>query len=106
MPQRQCRIPVNGGAVQPVAMRSLRCAHVQHPGCALTCKPPLHPGHLCAVARISLVKPDKARAIEDMIIMAARRGQIQEKVGWAGQLRRPVGWAWLGRQQLACERGG
>jgi programmed cell death protein 5 len=33
-----------------------------------------------AVARISLVKPDKARAIEDMILMAARRGQIQEKV--------------------------
>ncbi|KAL4458392.1 hypothetical protein ABPG75_013257 [Micractinium tetrahymenae] len=31
------------------------------------------------LARISLVKPDKARAIEDMIIMAARRGQIQEK---------------------------
>ena len=45
----------------------------------------------CAVARISLVKPDKARAIEDMLIMAARRGQIQEKVrhgAWcmAGQL--------------------
>ncbi|KAI3435780.1 hypothetical protein D9Q98_001838 [Chlorella vulgaris] len=32
------------------------------------------------LARISLVKPDKARAIEDMILMAARRGQIQEKV--------------------------
>lgn len=33
-----------------------------------------------AVARISLVKPDKARAIEDMLIQAARRGQIGEKV--------------------------
>ncbi|KAL4429594.1 hypothetical protein ABPG77_008643 [Micractinium sp. CCAP 211/92] len=35
------------------------------------------------LARISLVKPDKARAIEDMLIMAARRGQIQEKVSEA-----------------------
>lgn len=35
------------------------------------------------LARISLVKPDKARAIEDMVIMAARRGQIQEKVSEA-----------------------
>jgi len=33
-----------------------------------------------AVARIALVKPDKARAIEDMIIGAARRGAIAEKV--------------------------
>ena len=32
------------------------------------------------VARIALVKPDKARAIEDMIINAARRGAIGEKV--------------------------
>ena len=32
------------------------------------------------MSRIALVKPDKARAIEDMIIMAARRGQLQEKV--------------------------
>lgn len=39
---------------------------------------------LPAVARIALVKPDKARAIEDMIIMAARRGQIKEKVRAAG----------------------
>jgi hypothetical protein len=35
------------------------------------------------VARISLVKPDKARAVEDMLLMAARRGQIQEKVSEA-----------------------
>lgn len=32
------------------------------------------------MARIALVKPDKARAIEDMIIAAARRGQLGEKV--------------------------
>jgi hypothetical protein len=35
---------------------------------------------LFAVSRISLVKPDKARSIEDMIIGAARSGQIREKV--------------------------
>jgi programmed cell death protein 5 len=33
-----------------------------------------------AVSRIGLVKPEKARAIEDMIIAAARRGALQEKV--------------------------
>eukprot|EP00958_Prasinococcus_capsulatus_P020686 scaffold2737_cov218-Prasinococcus_capsulatus_cf.AAC.4 len=33
-----------------------------------------------AVARIALVKPDKARGIEDMLLTAARRGQIGEKV--------------------------
>lgn len=32
------------------------------------------------MARIALVKPDKARAIEDMIINAARRGALGEKV--------------------------
>lgn len=32
------------------------------------------------VARIALVKPEKARAIEDMIIAAARRGALGEKV--------------------------
>ena len=32
------------------------------------------------MARIALVKPDKARAIEDMIIAAARRGALGEKV--------------------------
>lgn len=32
------------------------------------------------MARIALVKPEKARAIEDMIINAARRGAIGEKV--------------------------
>ena len=33
-----------------------------------------------SVARIELVKPDKARAIEDMIIGAARRGGLQGKI--------------------------
>ena len=33
-----------------------------------------------AVSRIGLVKPEKARAIEDMIIGAARRGALSEKV--------------------------
>lgn len=33
-----------------------------------------------AVARIALVKPDKARGVEDMIIAAARRGALGEKV--------------------------
>lgn len=33
-----------------------------------------------AVARIALVKPEKARAVEEMIIMAGRRGQLGEKV--------------------------
>lgn len=32
------------------------------------------------LSRISLVKPDKARAVEDMLITAAKRGQIGEKV--------------------------
>jgi hypothetical protein len=39
-------------------------------------------GCMCAlaVARIGLVKPEKARAIEDMILAAARKGQLKEKV--------------------------
>ncbi|KAL2521827.1 double-stranded DNA-binding family protein [Forsythia ovata] len=32
------------------------------------------------VARIALVKPDKARGVEDVILRAARMGQITEKV--------------------------
>ena len=53
----------------------------------LRCRPPRggvahshpHP-HTPAVARIALVKPEKARAIEDMIIGAARKGALKEKV--------------------------
>ena len=33
-----------------------------------------------AVSRIGLVKPDKARSIEDMILNAAKRGALTEKV--------------------------
>jgi len=32
------------------------------------------------VSRIGLVKPDKARSIEDMILNAAKRGALTEKV--------------------------
>jgi DNA-binding TFAR19-related protein (PDSD5 family) len=38
-----------------------------------------------AVARIALVKPDKARNVENMILSAAQRGALQNKV------RRPAG---------------
>lgn len=33
-----------------------------------------------SVARIALVKPEKARNVENMILAAAQRGQITEKV--------------------------
>jgi Double-stranded DNA-binding domain len=32
------------------------------------------------VARIAMVKPDKARGVEDIIINAAKRGQLGEQV--------------------------
>lgn len=35
---------------------------------------------VCAVARIALVKPEKARGVEDVLLNAAQRGQIVEKV--------------------------
>lgn len=35
---------------------------------------------ICAVARIALVKPEKARGVEDVILRAAQMGQIVEKV--------------------------
>lgn len=34
----------------------------------------------CPVARIALVKPEKARGVEDVILRAAQFGQITEKV--------------------------
>ncbi|KAG7669953.1 hypothetical protein KSW81_008095 [Nannochloris sp. 'desiccata'] len=40
----------------------------------------LQPAARDRLARIALVKPDKARAIEDMIINAAKRGALGEKV--------------------------
>ena len=36
--------------------------------------------HFSIVARIALVKPDKARGVEDVILRAAQMGQIVEKV--------------------------
>lgn len=33
-----------------------------------------------AVSRIAIVKPDKARAIEDMVIQMAQRGQLAAKI--------------------------
>jgi programmed cell death protein 5 len=33
------------------------------------------------LARIALVKPDKARGVENMILGAAQRGQLGERVG-------------------------
>lgn len=35
---------------------------------------------ICPVARIALVKPEKARGVEDVILRAAQMGQIVEKV--------------------------
>ena len=36
----------------------------------------------CSVARIALVKPEKARGVENLILQMAQRGQITEKVGF------------------------
>ena len=36
--------------------------------------------HYFAVARIALVKPEKARSVEDIVLNAARRGQLGQKV--------------------------
>ena len=35
----------------------------------------------CAVARIALVKQEKARGVENLVLQMAQRGQITEKVG-------------------------
>jgi hypothetical protein len=53
--------------------RSARTAYANQPYCArLTWR--------CAVNRISIVKPDRARAVEELIIRMARSGQIRGKV--------------------------
>jgi len=39
-----------------------------------------HPLSVFAVARIALVKPEKARGVEDVLLRAAQMGQIVEKV--------------------------
>lgn len=36
---------------------------------------------MLAVARIALVKPDKAQAVENLVIQLAQRGQLSERVG-------------------------
>lgn len=36
----------------------------------------------CAVARIGLVKPDKAKGVENMVLQMAQRGQLNEKVSF------------------------
>ena len=36
--------------------------------------------HMLAVARIALVKPEKAKGVENMILQMAQRGQLTEKV--------------------------
>jgi hypothetical protein len=42
-----------------------------------------------AVARVALVKPDKARNVENMILTAAKRGALQSKVGEYKEQRHP-----------------
>ena len=44
---------------------------------------------LPAVARIALVKPDKARGVENMVLAMAQRGQIQEQARSDGRRRHP-----------------
>ena len=41
-----------------------------------------------AVARIGLVKPDKAKGVENMVLQMAQRGQITEKV-WYHSVPQP-----------------
>lgn len=43
--------------------------------------------HVSTVARIALVKPDKARGVEDVLLRAAQMGQISEKVIQFASLR-------------------
>ena len=44
-----------------------------------------------AVARIALVKPEKARGVEDLIIRGAQAGQLAERVRGGGGGRRGRG---------------
>ena len=37
---------------------------------------------MTTVSRIALVKPEKARGVEDVILRAAQMGQVAEKVWW------------------------
>lgn len=55
----------------------------------------LHPAEamLCrcaaAVSRVALVKPEKARNVENMILAAAQRGQLMERVSVPGSTLQP-----------------
>jgi len=40
----------------------------------------MQPSARSRLARIALVKPDKARGVEEILLQAAKRGQITEKV--------------------------
>lgn len=43
-------------------------------------KSEVNSGFYVSVSRIALVKPDKARGVEDLILRSAQMGQITEKV--------------------------
>ena len=69
--------------LQPAARERRESRGASHaPGEGLAGRKPARRRLPClpAVARIALVKPEKARGVEDIIIHAAKRGQIQEKV--------------------------
>ncbi len=48
--------------------------------CAAAAFAPSSPLFASAVSRIALVKPDKARGVEDILLNAAKRGQLGQKV--------------------------
>lgn len=60
--------PLFGGSCPLFRYRLLAARHLSH----VLLKP-------LAVARIALVKPEKARGVENMILNMAQRGQINEK---------------------------
>lgn len=53
-----------------------------------------------AVSRIALVKPDKARGVEDLLLNAAKRGQLGQKVN--AHLLRTAACAPRGASCRAC----
>jgi hypothetical protein len=82
---------VRAGSARGALASLRRCVHpclaryCRRKACALTARSRLHspsPATLLAraVSRIALVKPDKARGVENMIISMAQRGQISEPV--------------------------
>ena len=62
-------------------------AHTVIPPSAHSCSPfCLVPPPRCAVQRIALVKPEKARAVEDQLLRAARMGQVIASASSGGEL--------------------